>query len=344
MTSSERALPGLCSGSVALPPRIIFRRTPSGHRPGFALIAALWLLVIIAAAGLEVSLRARDRRLVAANLLESAQARAAAEGGLEHARALLERLLVDGERGSAEARPEEWLDPWRRPETLFRDTVALGEAKYRIQLRDVGTALHLNRATEDELRRLFSALDVDFGRADQIAQSIMDWREPGDAHRARGAKREYYLRTGSPVLPRNAPFQELSEILFVRSMTPEIYQRAKPFLTLHGSGQVNLNAAERPLLLALPGMTEEAVAVLERYRRQARRIGNLDELARELSPTARSILVESRPRLLPRVTTEVREVEVYSEGWGAGGQVRARVEGLLVRSGGRAHLVWRRGE
>ena len=60
---------------------------------GFALVAALWLLVALSSVAIHLSLRARDRRLAAANVAEETQARAAALSGLAHARALLTRRL-----------------------------------------------------------------------------------------------------------------------------------------------------------------------------------------------------------------------------------------------------------
>ncbi len=46
---------------------------------GFALLAALWILVALSTLSLEVSLVARQRRLAAANRLEEVQARVAAD-------------------------------------------------------------------------------------------------------------------------------------------------------------------------------------------------------------------------------------------------------------------------
>jgi general secretion pathway protein K len=309
---------------------------------GFALIAALWLLVALSAAGLEVSLRAQERRLAAANVSEGARARAAALSGVEHARARLSRLLVDAEALAGPANAVHRIDPWGSPAGLLPEPVALEEARYQVHLRDAGAALNINRASEEEVFRLLLALRVDGGRAEEIAQSIMDWRDPDDLHRPRGAERDYYLRTGSPVLPRNGPFEDLSELVYVRGMTPAILERVQPYFTVLGTGQINLNAADRAVLLALPGIGEEAVAVLLRYRRSGSRIGSLAELSNELSSEGRALLSAEMARLMARTTTETREVEVRSDGWIEGGRVRAHVHALLVRSGGTAFLVWRK--
>ncbi len=68
-------------------------------RRGFALLAALGLLVAMSAVGLAVALRLRVSRLGAANVVEHAQALAAAEGGAAELRA----RLMDRRRS-----PERW--------------------------------------------------------------------------------------------------------------------------------------------------------------------------------------------------------------------------------------------
>jgi len=305
-------------------------------RPGFALLAALWLLVALSVASLALGVATRARRLAAANLSEHVRAAAAARAAVEQLRGRLERRL-----DAATSAP---LDPWRGADSLLVDTLAVGGARAIVRVHDVGTALHLNRATEDDLRRFFVALRVDAGDADRLAQAIADWRDPDDLHRARGAERDAYLTAGAPALPRNGPFQALPELLSVRGMTPALYERVRPYLTLLGSGQVNLNLSDRPVLLALPGMTEEAVAVLLRYRRQRRTIGSIADLERDLSPGARRELTAALPTLLARTTPETRELEIVSEGWLPGSPVRVRATGLLVRSRGAVFYVWSRVE
>jgi len=136
----------------------------------------------------------------------------------------------------------------------------------------------------------------------------------------------------------------VAELLGVRGMTAALLERVRPHLTLLGSGQINVNLADRPVLLALPGMTEEAVAVLLRYRRQNRTVGLIADLQRDLSPAARRELAAALPTLLARTTTETREVEVSSEAWLPGSPVHVRLTGLLVRARSAVFYVWSRVE
>jgi general secretion pathway protein K len=303
---------------------------------GFALLAALWLLVAFSVASLALSAGARRWRLAAANRVEWLRAQAAANAGIEQLRQRLAARL--------EPTVPAPIDPWHGADSLLRDTLDFGDVRSLIRAQDVGAALNLNRASEDELRRLFVALRVDAGAADRLAQAIADWRDPDDLHRMRGAERDAYVAAGASVLPRNGPFQSIAELLDVRGMTSTLYAQVRPYLTLFGSGQININVADRPVLLTLPGFGEEAVAVVFRYRRSRRTIGILQDLERELPPPARRELAAALPQLLGRTITETKEIEVASEAWLPGSPVRARVTGLLVRSRESMFYVWSRAE
>lgn len=318
------------------------------NRRGFALVASLWLLVALAALGLELSRQARNRRLAAANVAEGAQARAAATAGLEQARARLSRLLhfrgMSINSSAPGLEPVAIRDPWRALPGVLPDTLDIGSARVRVTLVDANASLDLNRADEGELRRLFVALRIDAGNADRIAQAIADWRDADDLVRARGAERALYRREGLDAEPANAAFRRVDELRAVRGVTTEYFSRIRPFLTVAGSGMVNLNTAPRPVLLALDGMTDEAASVLRRAADTGRPIRSLQELQLLLTPGARDAMQTSIATLNARATFETREVEVTSHAWFDATPVRARASGLAVRAGRSAFLVARRAE
>jgi type II secretory pathway component PulK len=304
------------------------------NRKGFALVAAVWLLVALSVVGLDLSLRGRARRLAAANANEALQARAAAGAGVSHARALLEERATMLHTAG--------IDPWQGIAPLPEQSVP--GASYRVQLRDAGAGLNLNRCTEEELRRLLQALRIDAGEADRIAQAAMDWRDADGMRRARGAEADDYVRAGAPVAPRNAMFTSVGEMRYVRGVTDRAFRRMEPFLTVAGTGTVNLATAPREVLLALPGIGEEAATALLRRRRAGAPLGSITDLAEELSFNARALLIREMPALLSRTSLETREIEVRAEGWAQGGRIRAREEALAVRSGTAVFVVGRRSE
>ncbi len=297
---------------------------------GFALIAALGLLVALAAVGLGMGFRLRLSRLGAANATEHASAAAVAEAALAEFRARLDAT------GGA--------DSWDAPNLAWPDPVEFGEVRAVTTATDIGSRLNLNRASEEELRRLFVALRIDAGDADRIAQAIADWRDPDDLRRARGAEHAEYERRGLWPRPANGEFERLSELGSVLGMNPGLYARMKDHLTVRGTGRVNLNAAGRPVILALLGMTEQAARVLADRRPTRRPVRSLSELQSLLPSGPREALLPHIPALESRVLFETRELDVICEGEVVGSPVRARIRAVLGRTPDQAVVTWRQSE
>src|SRR5438445_883921 len=106
----------------------------------------------------------------------------------------------------------------------------------------------------------------------------MDWRDVDSMPRPSGAERDAYIKAEMLALPTNGPFREIEELQNVMGMTPEIYAVASPYLTTHGSAQVNLNTAPVPVLRSLPGMTDATLNRILQMRSQGRRIQSVDEI------------------------------------------------------------------
>lgn len=302
-------------------------------------MAALWLLIAFSAIGLELGLRARNQRLGAANAVEGAQAAAAAWGGLDEVRARLAGRLTAA-RGFRAADPNILLDPWGRPDSMSLGPVSVGTVRVNVTVRDAGATLHLNLATEQELRALFGALRIDVGVADRLAQAVMDWRDPDDLRRGRGAEREDYAKQRLSVRPANRAFGRVVELRDVMGMTPALYERVRPFLSLRGTGRINVNAAPRPVLLTLPGMSDGLADLIIVRRNLGRPVRRLDDLLLELPEGPRALLQARQVDWQNRAVFETRELMVTSEGHLDGSPVRARVQGHLVRAGDEAMLVW----
>jgi type II secretory pathway component PulK len=338
------------------------------RREGFILIAALWLLVALGAVGLDAALRSRTRRLAAANMLDGTRARAAAHAGTEYARSRLTPAMLDradelradalerartsrqqrSVRGMSVNRlfrnsdPTE--DPWREPEELIAPDMAFGDARYTLRVRDTGAALNLNIATDDMIRQFFAqGLKIDYTLADQLTQSIGDWRDEDDVPRVGGGERDEYMKAGLPVLPPNRDFAELDELRHVRGMTPDLFEAAKPYLTLVGSGRINVNSAPEPVLLAVPGMTPAAATALMALRESGQVPRNMEELRTLIPASASSALRDDEDQGFMNTTTfSTNEVDILSEGRVEGSPIRVVAHVIVARSNTGAVVVWQR--
>lgn len=312
-------------------------------RDGYALVAALWFLVLVSALSLDAAHTARRQRLLAAGLAEGAQARLAAAAGIDHARARLTTLARLADAGTTADIPL-LVDPWREAPLLLTDTVRLGHARYAVTLRDANAVVNVNRADEAEIRNLLLALRIDARAADRIAQSILDWRDEDSFHRVNGAEREAYLREGRALLPRNGPFLDADEVRHVMGIDEALFEEIRPYIGTEGSGRVNLNVASTEVLASVPGITDEAAAVIVRERASGLPLRNAQELDDLLSPAARQVLQADIARFMSRALFETREIEIASTGWVDGSPVEVHASAVLVRGGGGSIMTWRRSE
>lgn len=248
-------------------------------RRGVALLAALWLVVAIASVALQFSLEAHERRSLGILTSERGIQRAAAMGALALTQARLEQALRVAPRGTnANIARLRASDPWLDVDSLYSGPVLVDSMVVDVQARDLGEKLNINQITEGEIQTFFSFLLGNYSKATQLAQSIMDFRDPDSLPRPSGAERDAYIKAELLALPTNASFREVEELQNVMGMTPEIYALASPYLTVRGSGAVNLNTAPVPVLRALPGMTDATLNRILQLRSQGRRIGSVDEI------------------------------------------------------------------
>jgi type II secretory pathway component PulK len=116
----------------------------------------------------------------------------------------------------------------------------------------------------------------------------------------------------------------------------------RALLTVDGPGTINLNSAPGTVLLALPGMTIEAVERIMSRRSIARPVASLDELAGLLSPPARAALLEGYADLARMVTFSPAQLVITAEGWVQGQNARATIEVVVVPLPERLAVVRRR--
>ncbi len=300
-------------------------------RPAFALVASMWLVVGIAAVGLEIAWLARTHRLALANALEHTQSAAVAASGLEHARALLSRALVRT-RGDALA------DPWRR----LGDSLSarVGRAEYHVTLQDDAALLDVNAASETMLARLFVACGAEAREAAAAAARIADWRDGDGTLRALGAAREEYLAAQAPALPRNGPVQRIAELDDVLGL-PAAWRCVRPLLSVGGAGLVNPNTADRRVLAALPGMNAQLADALVAHRSAGGRFREWRDLLAVAPAGLRAGLDRDAVALQRLLAFETNVVRVTSAAAVDGSPVRVTAEALMRRAGESVFVEWR---
>ena len=91
-------------------------------------------------------------------------------------------------------------------------------------------------------------------------------------------ERADYLRADTRALPSDADFTRVDELRDVEAMTAGLFARVAPYLTVRGTGQINLNSAPLTVLSSLPGLGTEAITLILRAQASTRPLRSLDEL------------------------------------------------------------------
>lgn len=321
------------------------RRPPRRReRRGFAMITALWLIVAITVVALQFSIEAHERYTVGINASERGIARAAAIGALAYEQAQLERVIRTQLTGSGANRLRS-SDPWIDADSLFSGVVDIDSMPVNVVVKPGGALLNINNMAQESLTAFFSNLIGDYAAADEISQSIMDWRDPDDQARARGGEREAYLKEDRMVLPANAPFRDIDDLLDVRGITPEILEKARPYLRTYGNGVVNLNTAEAPVLRGVPGMTEPVIARILALRANGGRITNVAQVMPNMQaprpgqPTQNQ--TPAQRSVAQNTTVETQEVDLVITAQTGSQAQPAQLRAIIQRNGTQTSITWR---
>jgi general secretion pathway protein K len=104
-----------------------------------------------------------------------------------------------------------------------------------ISVQSEAGLIDLNAADETTIAGLFTAAGLAPDTAKTLAASVVDWREPVDGDddptRTRGTTDGQYASAG--YMPRHNPFQTVDELKLVVGMTPALFARVAPVLTVY---------------------------------------------------------------------------------------------------------------
>ena len=197
----------------------------------------LWLVALLTALVGAFALTARIEALQGRVLSGGLQAQEIARAGVEYA-------LV---RVADPDQTTRWL-PDGRP---YRWSYAGSQVEVRVV--DETGKVDLNQADAPLLAALMQAVEVERPAAERIAASIIDWRDTDPLTQPNGgAEDPDYASAGLPYGAKDGLFETVAEVEQVLGMTPDLYERLEPHLTIYsGRGQPDSNYAQRPVLTAL---------------------------------------------------------------------------------------------
>jgi general secretion pathway protein K len=218
-----------------------------------ALVSALWTLALLSSIALSLLFAGNVSYKLAHNNLLAAQEETVTEAVIN--RAVLALLDPRADK--------RW-----RADGVFRD-LSLDGTRVRIRIQDELGRIDLNHADGSVLVALFQSIGLDPAFASALVDKILDWRDTSPLKHLNGAKDQEYREAGLAYGPRNGPFQGVDELKLVMGMTPALFKRVEPALTVYsGRPFIDPQIAPPAVLLAIPGMDANQVASLVSARVQ----------------------------------------------------------------------------
>ncbi len=135
--------------------------------------------------------------------------------------------------------------------------ITLEGRRYTVRLSDAAGQLSVNGADERQFMAYFRAKGFESVLAQTITDQILDWRDPDNIPRARGAEQEVYDRL--EVTCSNAPFTALEELLFLPAVTRDLFQLIRADLSLTVESVVHAGSASREVLASVEGLAPDSV-------------------------------------------------------------------------------------
>lgn len=254
---------------------------PGGHRAsheGIALLMVLWILTILMVLAFSFSFMVRTEKNATLSFKSGVEGKFLAEAGI--ARGIMEIFYRDQFKNLSVEFEETKV--WKTDGTPY--TGSLGNGSYTVRITDESGKVDINSASDVVLKNLLVTIGLPAEEADVIVDSVMDWRDPDDLHRLNGAEDEYYLSLPTPYKAKNEHFDTLEELILVRGVTYEVLygtderQGVLDFLTVHSHiQQINVNAAPKEVLMAIPGMTPEIADSILTFR-ESKEIVSVQEI------------------------------------------------------------------
>jgi general secretion pathway protein K len=311
------------------------------NQRGVALLVVLWIFIFLLVVAFDFSASVREEATAAHRYSDETQGYYIALAGFE--RGVYEFLQQSTGR---EATGREALGTQKKADIFDGDwhEEALGGGAFRVRWVDEGGKININRADEDTLRRIFTNLGIEEPNKAILVDSIMDWRDPDDLHRASGAENDYYRSLTPPYTAKNGPFDTVEDLLWVRGMTPELFygygdaqgdraentQRAglREIFTVDSPiDRVNLRTASADVIHALTGIP------LEKSRRFVDERKKLsDKTLADLLPLLG--IGASDAALQQFVFANPAVVTVEAEGRPTESRLSRRVKGVVRAAGG----------
>jgi general secretion pathway protein K len=278
---------------------VAVRDQRSGAR-GSALIVVLWVIALLGMLVSSFAFEARIEARLTSFYRNRTKADYLARSGLAIAELLMSKSqgLAGTEQDEAKAAEDPWYTDAKRLAEGVEVTIehdleeeGVGEGTIRLKITPEPARLNVNSLTaskgarSDELwEGILEVAGIPEEMWSELIDSFYDWTDTDDSPRADGAETDdYYANLEPPYLVRNGPLDTVGELRLIKGFTRVIMEGGLihegafeddtvrcsgigDMLTTYGDGKINVNAAPRRVLLALPGIDETVAGLIMEER------------------------------------------------------------------------------
>jgi general secretion pathway protein K len=185
----------------------------------------------------------------------------------------------------------------------------IGEGTVSLTMTELESKININTADSPLLQQVLTAQGADASAISVVSDSVLDWIDPDDNTRPAGAESDYYLGLVPSYNAKNAPMDNLEELLLVKGVTYNMYYGIKSsaeaesslpqhqlgfghapgqepdynfglrdVFTPFSTGKINILTADDNVLQLIPGMDTAAAQAIEAARDSDPPIRNIGQL------------------------------------------------------------------
>ena len=274
------------------------RLTSKRKRGGIALVIVMISIFVltILAAGFAYSMKVETR--LAMHAYNESELQWLGRSGVEWAKWILaQQLMISTE--PYDSRDQVWaggpggVGTSNSPLADLPEEIKLGSGVIkRPRITDLESKWNINTCGEMILTRALQNMGVEGSETTAVVNSILDWIDRDEQTRIEGTESDTYENFDPPYSAKNGPIDDISELLFIRGITREMYlglaatntqggaymQRMNQFtggepmalfsaglqdlFTPISSGKININTASAEVLMLIPGMDEQLAQMI----------------------------------------------------------------------------------
>jgi len=220
------------------PNKISALKAKAKNENGIALLAVLWLIVLLMALASDFAFSMKTEVNATRNYKNDIEAYFLAKSGVNLALAEIIRpalyhskkqdlgfiigMPLEIQEGAQPAEGGENEEPsYEEPN---REDIEIGSGTVSYTIEDENGKIDINHASRVTLVKVLAQAGVPIGQErDIIADSILDWIDPNDTHRLNGAESDYYKTLNPPYRAKNGPLETIEEMLKIKGITPELF-------------------------------------------------------------------------------------------------------------------------